>query len=108
MGLKFTRQFSKKRLKNQRRTASQEEDGGDGGEGEEEQEEGGEEETDGRTEADGATQRNVRALYTFQGSNDDEVNMCTFGGERGGGLWHRTLGTYKSLVLSEVVNTGLQ
>ncbi|KAL5476258.1 hypothetical protein EMCRGX_G026181 [Ephydatia muelleri] len=68
MGLKFTRQFSKKRLKSQRTNGSQE----DGG-GEEEEQDGGEDETDGKAVAD--VNHHVRALYAFHGSNEDELQF---------------------------------
>lgn len=75
MGLKFTRQFSKKRMKNQRTDGSLEDDGGEGEDdgGEDEQDEAGEDETDGKAVAGGSVNHHVRALYGFHGSNEDEV-----------------------------------
>ena len=80
MGLKFTRQFSKKRLKSQRTNGSQE----DGG-GEEEEQDGGEDETDGKAVAD--VNHHVRALYAFHGSNEDEVRVHVVCG-----VWRRGRG----------------
>ena len=71
MGLKFTRQFSKKRMKHEQTNVAQEGEGDDGE---------GEEDTDGRAEP--GISHPVRALYAFHGSNEDEVKITSHG-ERG-------------------------